>query len=332
MHSALLLFWCLSLFGAELTQLRQLEGTKRIFELRRALDRPPEQDELEIRYYRAVMAARFGQEEAAVQQLRALLAAGADPKMELKEHEELASALARLGQYGNAAFEWSEMLRLMANDDLAREGTENTRSLYESLRDVVPQTIEIGPDVLVKAARNPVGSWNVPVSANGHKGEWIFDTGANISTLSESEALRMGLVIREADASVSSDHTGIKTPLRLAVAGDLNFGPAHLHNVIFLILTDDALRFGKFQIHGLLGLPVLRALGCIDISSKGVVRIQKDSGKSGGNPNLFFEELSAIVEVSHHEHVRQMLLDTGANKGYLYPSFLDALAPEERRN
>ena|ERR1035438_7319213 len=82
---------------------------------------------------------------------------------------------------------------------------------------------------------------------------------------------------------------------------------------------------------GLLGLPVLRALGCVGISAKGAIRIQENSRNVKGDPNLFFDDLSLIVEVSHGGQPLQMLLDTGANKGYLYASFRDALEPEERR-
>lgn len=328
---ALGLLCCWSLMAADLTRLRQIEETKRIFEMRRTLEQPVG-NEAETLYYRAMVAARFGQEAVAIEQLRAFLATGASAPLERKARAELASAFARLGQYGSAATEWAETIRLMPQNEPGRDGTENTAALFESLREVAPQTIEFGPDVPVKAQHNPFGSWNVPVEVNGRKGEWIFDTGANISTLTESEAMRMGLSIREAGASVTAEHTGKANAFRLAVAGDLHFGSAHLRNVVFLVLTNDALRFGKYQMRGLLGLPVLRALGSVGISSNGTVRIRRDSRKVQGDPNLFFDDLSLIVEVSHGGHPLQMLLDTGANKGYLYPSFRDALEPEERRN
>ena len=113
-----------------------------------------------------------------------------------------------------------------------------------------------------RASRNPLGSWDVPLEVNGRQGEWIFDTGANLSTLTESEAARMGLKPQEADAYVNGS-TGKKNPLRFAVAQDLRSGNAHLRNVLFLILSDQALYIGplKSQIRGILGLPVLRALG-----------------------------------------------------------------------
>jgi hypothetical protein len=106
---------------------------------------------------------------------------------------------------------------------------------------------------------------------SGHKGEWIFDTGANMSTITEFEAARMGLTAREAATRVKGS-TGAKSPLRVAVAKDFKFGGAKLSNVVFLVLPDRSLFIGplKYQITGILGLPVIRALGRTGISAKGV--------------------------------------------------------------
>ena len=78
--------------------------------------------------------------------------------------------------------------------------------------------------------------WDVPVDVNGRRGQWIFDTGANWSTLSAGEAERLGLEIRESDSVCHGGSTGKKNALRLAVASDLRLGRAHLKHVIFLVL------------------------------------------------------------------------------------------------
>ena len=58
-----------------------------------------------MRYYRALIEARFGREESAVDQFRQFLADGPDERMRRKAHNELASALLWLGRYGDAAAE-----------------------------------------------------------------------------------------------------------------------------------------------------------------------------------------------------------------------------------
>src|SRR5581483_8634321 len=131
---------------------------------------------------------------------------------------------------------------------------------------------------------------------------WIFDTGANLSTLSESEAKRLGLVIRNSAGTVGSGHTGIQTSFRLAVAPEMRIGRARLHNVVFIVLADRAMHFGPLgliRLSGVLGLPAIRALGSVAISGKGEVRIEPGSPKLEGEPNIFFDGLMPVTEVIH---------------------------------
>jgi hypothetical protein len=189
--------------------------------------------------------------------------------------------------------------------------------------------VAFGDDVPVRATFNELGAWDVPVDVNGRGGQWIFDTGANWSTLSAGEADRLGLETRGSDTYVRGS-TGKKNPLRLAVASDLGLGRAHLKHVIFLVLSDDSLFVGplKYQIRGILGLPVIRALGRVGIAANGDLRIEP--GRTAkGTPNLFFDGLTPIVEVRHDDRRMQMLLDTGANASFLYRSFRSALTKDE---
>jgi tetratricopeptide (TPR) repeat protein len=330
MRCILSLICFLSLAATDIARLRQLEEKNQFFQLREALQRLGSGDDSETLFYRALVESRFGRENAAIADLQKFLALPSDPVQQRKANEELASALMRVGRYGDSARALAEALALTPPGDADRAGTENSRALYESLAHVAPQTIEFGQDVTTQASRNPLGSWDVPVDVNGRQGEWIFDTGANLSTLTESEAARMGLKPQEADAYVNGS-TGKKNPLRFAVAQDLRFGNAHLHNVLFLILSDQALYIGplKYQIRGILGLPVLRALGCVSMSANGEVRIETATAGGAGQPNLFLDDWDLIVDARHGDERQQMLLDTGANATEVYPSFRDSLTSDE---
>lgn len=48
-------------------------------------------------------------------------------------------------------------------------------------------------------------------------------------------------------------------------------------NVVLLVLADEALKIGplQYQITGILGIPVLRALGRVGISKRGLLRIHE---------------------------------------------------------
>jgi Aspartyl protease/Tetratrico peptide repeat len=314
---------------SDVTQLRQLQQKSRFFQLREALQQPG-WNESETLFYRALVKSRFGQEQAAVPDLQKFLASSADPALQRKAYEELASALLRLGHYGDAAHALGGALRVTPKDDVDRDGTRNSQALYQSLAEVSPQTVEFGSDIPTQATFNPLGVWDVPVEVNSHHGEWIFDTGANWSTLTESEAAAMGLTPRQTTSYVKGS-TGAKNPLRVAVASDLRFGSAHFKNVVFLVLPDQSLYIGplKYQIKGILGLPVIRALGCVGIAAKGAVQMVPQCAGARGEPNLFLDGWDAILDMGHGDKRLEMHLDTGANATSANPSFRDALTADE---
>jgi tetratricopeptide (TPR) repeat protein len=81
-----------------------------MFELRRALNESAASDN-ETLFYRAVIEARFGPEEAAIKPLRRFVESHPGPQLERKANEELAGAFERLGKYGEAAQAWSQALQ-----------------------------------------------------------------------------------------------------------------------------------------------------------------------------------------------------------------------------
>ena len=310
----------------DVARLQELADTRQLFELREALQQPG-WNKAETLFYRGMVESRFGQEPEGIDDLTRFLAGHPSPDRRRRAYEELAAALVRQSRFGEAARHISEALRLTPPSE--RTDNANKQNLYAALADIPPQSVAFGEDVPVRATLNELGSWNVPVDLNGRQGQWIFDTGANWSTLSAGEAERLGLEIRESDAYVGGS-TGKRNALRLAVARDLRIGRANLKHVIFLVLSDDSLFVGpqKYQIRGILGLPVIRALGRVGIASNGSLRIEP--GRTArGTSNMFFDGLAPIVEVRHHERRMQMFLDTGANASFLYRSFRSALANDE---
>jgi predicted aspartyl protease len=65
--------------------------------------------------------------------------------------------------------------------------------LIASLRGFPPENVEVVEARHIKATRNRLGTWNVPGQVSGADSEFIFDTGANFSAISESEAMRVGV-------------------------------------------------------------------------------------------------------------------------------------------
>jgi predicted aspartyl protease len=330
MPKVLLLFCCSSLLGADFDQLLE---NHRFFDLRRELAQAAP-DSVETLFYRGVMECRFGEENSGIRKLQQVLATNPSLALGGRSHEEMAWAFERLGHYKEAAEQWAEALRSIPKDASDYSEDENTGLLMSSLSDAPPQTVDFGEAVSVHATRNRLGTWDVPVEVNHVQGGWIFDTGADQSTITESEAKRMGLTVVETKAYVSGCCAGEKNKMRLAVARDLQFGGAQVHNVVLLVLPDESLNLRPlhYQITGILGIPVMRALGTVAISSDGLIRMHESRTAVAETPNLFFDgEEKAVVETSHNQHLLQVVVDTGANDTTLYPSFRDAMTREEVR-
>jgi hypothetical protein len=194
--------------------------------------------------------------------------------------------------------------------------------LIVSLRDVRSESVEILDRPSIKATRNRLGSWDVPVQVNGMDTQLIFDTGANFSTVSESEAKRMGLSIRDSSAAVAGA-TVSDNPVRVASA-DIVLGNAYIHNVVFLVFADRATYLAplRLRMRGFLGLTAIRALDRVGISRDGTVRIHPPKAAAAGvkeEPNLFFDSLNPVAELSHGERRLQLVVDTGAFSSEFLP-------------
>jgi hypothetical protein len=96
------LICCLSLTTADVPQLRQLQEKGQFFDLREALQEAGWNNPENL-FYRALVESRFGQEPAAVVDFQRFLAASSDQGLQRKAYEDMASALVRLGRYGDAA-------------------------------------------------------------------------------------------------------------------------------------------------------------------------------------------------------------------------------------
>ena len=96
----------------------------------------------------------------------------------------------------------------------------------------------------------------------------MFDTGANISTISLITARRLGLMLSQGRANTESGATGNKVPLHTAIIPELRFGSSVVRNAVALVLVMenkeldvDLGKSSHYTIQGILGYPVLSALG-----------------------------------------------------------------------
>jgi len=149
----------------------------------------------------------------------------------------------------------------------------------------------------------------------------VFDTGANLSVLTASLAGRLRVRMLPGGADVRTV-TGGSVRARLAVADSLHLGGVRVRNVVFLVFEDRDLAFPQigYQIHGILGFPVIAALGRVTLSRDGGVRVEP-SRPDGGEPNLAMEGLSPVVAATYAGVRGAYVLDSGATATQLLAAF-----------
>lgn len=235
----------------------------------------------------------------------------------------LAMVQLRQGRYAEAAATLEAALAMFEGSDAARLGLEQTYGVARALSTAEPQTRgDLQPGSLT-FDRDMAGLPRVPLTINGQAREYVFDTGANFSVVTESQAEELGLRMLGASAGIGSV-TQDTTAAHLAVADTLTIGNLTFANVVFLVMPDSSLSFagGLYRIPGILGFPVISQMERISVAedtlswgpSQGPV-IERDLFVDGLTPRVYgrIEEGPPV----------QFALDTGANRTGLRPIVLE---------
>lgn len=194
---------------------------------------------------------------------------------------------------------------------------KNIYQLFGVLTSVKPQLIHKRNTVKISSHRNQFNHLMIPVKCEGIVDEFIFDTGANLSTISDSYAKKMGLTIYDSDINVgSSTHIDIQT--KLAVADSLVVGGILFENVVFLVVPDEQMSFPSinYEIHGIIGFPVIHQMNEIRIHRDGTIIIPKEP-QDRKLHNMFIDGLYPVVQLLSNSDTLLFTLDTGAKTSEL---------------
>ncbi|PZF71211.1 retropepsin-like aspartic protease [Taibaiella soli] len=199
----------------------------------------------------------------------------------------------------------------------------NTNKIWGSLANVPPQRVEIHSDIQLPIKKDAASLWTLPVSSGNWQDDFIFDTGANISTVTSSVADKMKLRRFSTHFDVHG-FQGTVVTTSLGIADSLNIGNMVLHNVVFMIMPDDALTFSKIQytIHGIIGFPVISALKEVHIYRKGTLEIPaNETALPFTESNLAIHGLFPMVQMGTDKGVYNFHFDTGAKITDLFDTY-----------
>ena len=277
-------------------------------------------------FYRAAAAVAFNRPDEAIGELRRFLAspkAAADARRRQTAYELLGDAYVRSFRYGEAAEVYAALAADAAVDSAGRENAANVHGLWAALAATPAQTVEAPGPVRVATTRDRANLVNVKVEAGGEQVDFVYDTGANLSTVTESTARQMGFRVFADSVRVGSV-TGGASYARVGVAPELRIGGATVRNAVFLVFPDSALAFPQidYQIRGIVGFPVIAGFGATTLTRGGelVLGDTADAG-AAGEQNLCLRGLMPLGAAEHAGERLHFGFDTGAQTTALYPPF-----------
>ncbi len=283
----------------------------------------------ERKFFMGVLADRRNNPTLAIPLLEGVL-----PELKTVNSHRAAIALRCLatdyfivGRYNDATAAYSELLQHFGAEltSAARRVADDNLHTFELLSNAPPQTVTGPRDFRVPVRFNSLNDIEVPVEVGQSREWWFFDTGANISTITQSTAKRLSVKISEKKASTQGS-AGVEVPLQMAVIPEVRFGESILHNVAALVVSDESLNIdlgtaGRYQIEGILGFPVMRALGSFTLHGE-EMSVSPESRPSYRSGNLYKEELMPLLDASFEGKHLLFIFDTGASSTQFTAKFL----------
>jgi predicted aspartyl protease len=273
--------------------------------------------------YKGTIEAAFNDAQPAERDLGSVAKSAPNSDEAYHAHELLLYLYLRTGRYQRALEQDDALLA-------ARPGAADAQNVHPLL-----VALSHYPDQSVTQRRSSAtrchmddGNLFVTISLSGRVASYMLDSGANVSTMSESEAKRLGLTIHDIGTR-GQDATGRDVLFRLAVAPQVAIGEMHLASVAFLILGDDQQPFvdSPPDERGVLGLPVLLALETIRWGQDGSFAVGFPPGpRDKKKSNTCLDGADLITQATVQERAVDLVVDTGASYTRLWPRFKEDFA------
>jgi hypothetical protein len=238
----------------------------------------------------------------------------------------------KLFDYKNAAAVQRMLLKNFRErfDKEAYEGEINAVKIWESLIHEKAQRIIQPPATQIPLTHDLAGLINIKVNAAGTDTNFVFDTGAGMSSITESLAKKLKFRFMPDTGIKVSGFNGIYNPVRIAVADELKIGDIIVRNEPFLVFQDEALSFagGAYKINGIIGFPIAKGLGSITIAKDHLKIDGSAIADAAAHKNLFVEQLRPILFMQYRGKNLPFNFDTGANISQFSKTFYDHFGAE----
>ena len=310
-------------------EMTELLETKDYFRLETALNNIGLQlSETKELYFRAHLQNVFNQTEHSLQSIDLLFS---KHKQSLND-SLIADLLSVKSENHFKQFEYKQAAETLlmvldsyshAVDSADLEDMKRTYPVFEMLQNAPPQKIHHTTDVTIPVTKNEFDHLTMQVTCKGVSEDFIFDTGANLSTIVESVAERMGIKPFEGVVQVGSS-TGEYLAMNVGIADSLWLSGLLFENIAFLILPDEQLSFPEvnYYIHGIIGFPLMYQMKEIRIDQTGNFFVPHTPVKKELH-NLFLNGLFPVVQLVSGQDTLLFNMDTGANTSEFSKKYFD---------
>jgi len=224
--------------------------------------------------------------------------------------------------YQQAAGAYRSIIARCQTDSAERADLENSIALWGAVAEVLPQEVIQHQTAVLHWHKDKIGLLQVPVNTRTDTCDLVFDTGANISVITESSANKLHMRIYPVKVDLGAGTTGQSVQSSLAVADSLWLGPILLKHVVFLLLPDEMLHLQQadYRQAGIIGEPLMAQLKQMTFYGDGRLAIPLHPLRTG-RPNLALDGAMPIVEYEVKGQLLPFRFDSGASTSVLYAPF-----------
>jgi len=275
-------------------------------------------------YFAAFVDNAFNRNEACIAEVDSALREGFPDSAKSRLLLIQEDSYFKSGQYARAAHNDSMIIAAKALDSSMLSEVKNALLIRNALKNTAPQQMSIADSTTVPWTRDGIGLIELPVTTDRQTASAIFDTRANISSITRSYAEKLHLRLFDVSYTEGAGITGIQFKVGLGVVDSLYIGKILMKNVIFQVMPDSILYIApiKFQLNIILGWPAIAGLKEVCFFKDGRLTIPKTPG-AGADHNLALDGLDPVLALISEKDTLPFHFDTGAGTSILYAAFFE---------
>lgn len=233
----------------------------------------------------------------------------------------------KMGQYTAAARTDSLVVHQYpkAVDSLTLANAKNDWLIRHSLRNEPPQQVVLGTGAEITWRRDPIGLIEIPLQSHTQTVSAIFDTRANISSITRSYAEKLHLHLMDVQYREGSSITGDQFTVGLGVADSLYIGQVLVRHAIFQVMPDSILYLAPIhvQLNIIVGMTIIADLQEVQVYNDGRMVIPA-LPTPGDLHNMAFDGLDPVLLLPSREDTLLYHFDSGAGSTILYATWFNA--------